>query len=140
MPYIQWRDELAVGIQTIDDQHRELVQRFNGFLQACRQQNHEEITRLFEFLHSYSIIHFESEEKVQLESGYPAITRHKRQHQFFIDKLKELKASLDQAGPSMDLIMSTNRFLVDWLIGHIGMEDRALAQYLQAKGISSFAG
>jgi len=34
---IQWTENLATGIDTIDEQHKELIVRVNSLLDACQQ-------------------------------------------------------------------------------------------------------
>jgi hemerythrin len=44
---IEWNEDLTTGNRTIDEQHRELIDRFNGLLAACNQgKGKEEIKSL----------------------------------------------------------------------------------------------
>ena len=35
--WIRWRESLAIGVEEIDSQHRELVEQFGRLLVACEQ-------------------------------------------------------------------------------------------------------
>lgn len=130
---IEWRDYLAVGVDEIDDQHKELFARFNGLLTACDEgKGDEEVKRLLGFLDDYVTTHFRAEEKIQQEYNYPDYLHHKDQHRWFMDELAKLKEQFASQGPVLGVVLSTNRFLVNWLIEHISKMDKGLGQYIKA--------
>jgi hemerythrin len=56
---IEWRASLAIGVEEIDGQHKELLQRFNSLLAACEGgKGIKELTGLLKFLDDYIIEHF----------------------------------------------------------------------------------
>ena len=62
---ISWREELAIGHETVDNQHRELLERFDSLLSACKAgEGKPELARLIDFLDQYVIHHFYEEEKL----------------------------------------------------------------------------
>ena len=72
MPMIEWNKRLATGIDEIDDQHKELFSRINLLMEACNVgKGREEVAHLLQFLSTYIRVHFDSEEQIQIESGYP---------------------------------------------------------------------
>jgi len=132
---ISWRDELAIGNQRIDDQHRELLQRFDTLLSACRRgEGRSELARLLDFLDEYVVKHFGDEEQLQQTSGFPDFQSHQLQHLGFIKRLQELKRSIATEGEvQVDHVLTTNKLLLDWLVQHISTRDRELGQFLQQK-------
>ncbi|KAF0221420.1 MAG: hypothetical protein FD174_558 [Geobacteraceae bacterium] len=132
---IEWYDDLAVGVDTIDNQHKELFQRFDALLQACNSgRGREEITRLFMFLNDYVVIHFREEEKLQRDCGYPEFHAHRREHAVFIGKLSELEKELVSEGASLPVIVKTNNVMIDWLINHISKTDKKIGEFLRREG------
>lgn len=130
---IEWRDYLAVGVDEIDNQHKELFTRFNSLLNACDEgKGDEEVKKLLGFLDDYVATHFRAEEKIQQEYGYPDYLHHKDQHRWFTDELAKLKGQFASQGPALGVVLSTNRFLVNWLIEHISKMDKVLGQYIKA--------
>lgn len=48
---IEWQDELATGIEQIDEQHKGIFARFAAFTTACNGGNAgEDILKLMDFL------------------------------------------------------------------------------------------
>lgn len=131
---IQWTPDLAVGVKQIDDQHKELYSRINQLLEACGQgKGREAVAEILRFLEEYVVTHFGDEEKYMKMYSYPGYTAHKSQHTLFIDSLKELKDTFAKYGPGINLIISTNHVVVDWLNNHIRQTDTKLGAFLKDK-------
>lgn len=135
---ISWREELAIGNQRIDDQHRELLERFDTLLSACRRgEGRGELTRLLDFLDEYVVTHFGDEEQLQRESGYPDFQSHQLQHLGFTKRLVELKRTIRSEGEvQVDHVLTTNKMLLDWLVQHISTRDREFGRFLQERSVS----
>lgn len=130
---ILWRDELSVGVEQIDAQHKELLQQFDQLLSACRQgKGSEEVLHLLDFLDEYVVTHFHDEEQLQKQSGFPDFDQHHREHQAFVAKLEELKNRMHNDGSVLlDHVLDANKMLLDWLIRHISVRDRAVGKHLK---------
>ncbi len=62
---IEWRDSLAIGVEAIDNQHKELLLRFDRLLNACQTgKGIEELKKLQVFLGEYVHTHFNDEEEL----------------------------------------------------------------------------
>ncbi|HEX9079451.1 MAG TPA: bacteriohemerythrin [Desulfuromonadaceae bacterium] len=132
---IQWRDSLAIGVEEIDDQHKELLRRFNGLLSACEAgKGIEELKPLLTFLDDYVIEHFSNEERLQRTYGYPGYATHKREHDSFIERVLALKGEIDSEGVAVHHVMETNNMLLKWLLNHISKVDTELGKFLRASG------
>ena len=132
---IAWREELAVGVQAIDDQHKELFQRFSALLLACNEgRGKEEVGQLIGFLRDYVAIHFFDEESLQQEQNYPGFAEHRQQHLEFVGRLDALHKQYFSEGASLPLVIQTNKMLVEWLIKHIAKSDRQIGDFLRKKG------
>lgn len=131
---IEWYEDLAVGVDTIDDQHKELFQRFDALLQACNDgRGQEEIIRLFMFLNEYVATHFREEEKLQRDCGYPELQAHRQEHSHFIGKLNDLEKEVVSEGASLPVVIKTNNVMVDWLINHISKTDKKIGEFLRCR-------
>jgi hemerythrin len=131
---LAWGEHLATGIDTIDDQHRELFGRLNDFLAACDSgQGKEELLGMLQFLDDYVVFHFRAEELIHEEYDYPDRARHRQYHRMFIDRLTSLKRRFLVEGPTIDLVAEINRFTIGWLIDHIGDKDREFARTVLQK-------
>ncbi len=130
---ISWRDDLAIGHDAVDQQHKELLERFDALLGACKAgEGREELARLIDFLDQYVVLHFREEEKLQRLTGFPGFEAHRVQHKGFIENLARLKADIASEGNiQLDHILDTNRMLLDWLVNHISTNDKALGLFMQ---------
>lgn len=132
---LQWSDDLSVGNELIDAQHRELFTRFEAFIEACnRKRGAEELKVLFDFLDSYVKTHFAEEESLMAAHNFPGYSAHVEQHQRFIAKLAGLRGDLDTAGPTVGVLVMTSKALVYWLTEHIRQIDPQLATFLKGAG------
>lgn len=131
---IVWRDDLALGVEQIDSQHKELLVRFDLLLSACKEgKGSGEVLHLLDFLDEYVVTHFRDEEVLQRQSGFPGYEDHHREHEAFIARLADLKRRMHvEGGVPIDLVLDTNKLLLDWLIRHISVRDREVGKHLKS--------
>ncbi len=132
---MEWSEKLAVGIKTVDSQHRELIKRINNLVTAIKEQRcRSEIDGVLKFLDDYARVHFAEEEKHMRETGYPGIEEQREQHKKYLESLAELKAEAALPrirGSSYDLSATTNQVVVDWIVDHIIKLDMKFGEYLR---------
>jgi len=129
---IEWRDSLSIGVDEIDNQHKQLLSHFNQLLKACETgKGREELTKLLDFLDTYTIKHFNDEESIQRLRNYPGYSAHKKEHESFIARLKVLKQEINSEGVALHHVMETNHLLLKWLIHHISTVDVQLGTFLK---------
>ena len=116
-----WTDQLSVGIEVIDQQHRRIVEYINQ-LDDARTNRHarEEIGNLINDLVDYTISHFGFEESLQEEAGYPFFKSHKKVHELFTQRVSEYQARFNRGE---DVGKGLNSLLVTWLFNHIKRDD-----------------
>ncbi len=134
---MEWSEKLAVGITTIDSQHRELFKRINNLVTAIKQHRCKaEIDGTLKFLDDYARVHFAEEERHMRETGYPGTAEQHAQHKKYLESLAQLKAeaALPRVqGSSYDLSATTNQVVVDWIVDHIMKADMKFGEYLRGK-------
>lgn len=129
---MKWNDSLSVGNILIDNQHQELISRYNNLLDACNQRmGKQEIGKTLDFLGEYVSLHFNYEEEQMLKVNYPELLSHKKQHDEFILRYIALKEEYEQ-GKQIGVIIRANKMLSDWLINHIGTVDKKLGGFLKS--------
>jgi hemerythrin len=132
MVKIEWNDNLATGIELIDEQHKMLLEKLNDISLAIeRQQGVDVITKTLDFMMDYTDFHFSDEEKHMKESEYPRIEYHKKMHKEFVDTLQDLVTEYKEDGATDRLAESVNIFLFNWLVKHIRGVDVAYGRYLE---------
>ena len=132
--YIEWSDELSVGIQEIDEQHQILVNLINMLYEAIiKQTEAQEVGTILAELSQYTVIHFAVEESLMRIFDYPNYEEHKKNHQKLTTQVFELqnKFKYSQESISVEVL----HFLRHWLTDHIMGEDKKYAPYLVEKGL-----
>ena len=91
MVNIEWNDGLSVGVELVDEQHKELLSKMNDISNAIeKNQGVESITKTLDFMMDYTDYHFGTEEKHMEATDYPRIEYHKKMHVEFVDMIKKM--------------------------------------------------
>lgn len=129
---IRWKNDLAVGIETIDSQHRELFDTAAGLIEGVdRGGGTGEAAKTIVFLEEYVTNHFALEELYMKRRYYPAYPSHKAEHTAFIADFFDLREELDHDGATPELAARLARWIGEWLVEHIGRQDKALGAFLR---------
>ncbi len=132
---MEWTQDLAIGIETIDNQHKELFKRINDLVGAIKQHRcKDEIDGTIGFLEDYARFHFTEEEKRMREAGYGGLDEHRQHHAVYMGNIKDLKeqASLPRvSGASYDLSVTANQMVVDWIVDHIMKKDKQFGKFMK---------
>lgn len=131
MPLV-WNDSLLTGISTIDNQHKELFRRINELLDYAGKSK-EKIQEITNFLQSYIVNHFLTEERLMEKNNYPDYSSHKSAHNKYSQDFKALKDNIDREGVNINLTVKMNNLLIDWWINHINKVDKKMAEFLRDK-------
>ena len=127
----QWRQDLSVGFQEIDDQHKELFRKINDLLESIGQgRGIQEVKNMIKFLEDYTATHFSSEEKLMLKHNYNGYPAQKTEHNKFIKVLDELKKKIGTSDVLLSSLLTVQKVTVDWLINHISKMDKTLGSFL----------
>lgn len=130
----QWDSSLETGNAKIDSQHKQLISVLDNIIEASHEQRDtDEVFKTLNLLTGYTIMHFATEEKFQLESDYPDYPTHKNHHDDFRETVGELMQQLIDEGPTAKLVESVTTTIGDWLLNHIKKDDYAMAQYFKSK-------
>ena len=131
----QWDSSLETGHEKIDNQHKQLVAALNSIIEASQQgKGSEEIFKTLDFLTGYTIMHFSTEEKLQIQYDYPDYLVHKRYHDEFKVTVTELTKRLTEEGPTEEMIGIVTTAIGSWLLNHIKGDDFRMAAFVKSKG------
>jgi hemerythrin len=131
---VEWREHLSVGIQKIDDQHKELFRRFSILMDAINQgKGAAQILDVLSFLNDYTATHFRDEQKLQEEYHYPHLPLHREEHEQFQRDLEKLGRRITVEGFTPQNVLLTSRTMLRWLIQHICTTDKAFADFMKGK-------
>lgn len=125
---IEWRDEFLLGIEKIDDQHKELFRIATDIYALMRNQlitdKYDQIVKLISELKDYTVFHFSYEEEYMQSIGYRKYFSHKVEHNDFVEKINNVdldKIDLDHEQYLLEML----NFVVNWISVHILETDKA---------------
>lgn len=135
--YLNWDWTLNIGIENIDNQHKELVNRLDQLLTSIEEgKGHDEVIKTLDFLEEYVVKHFNEEEEIQKKINYPLFDIQHTQHEDFKNELKEFRKIFEVQGSSAVLALTVQEKLVDWFKNHIINLDKDLGDYLNENGFN----
>lgn len=128
----EFTNNLVTGNKLIDEQHKELIAKINELLVAVEtSQGQAAAMRTLNFLTDYVMYHFDAEEKLQKEVGYPGLEEHQKQHAILKQTVSDLSDMLiEEEGASPAFVEQLNTKVIDWLYRHIEGFDRSVAEYI----------
>ena len=133
---IEWTPGCRIGHKAIDRQHRGLFSKVNRFVAAMRRaKTGAEARELCAFLRRYVKEHFETEERVMREAGYPLRATHQQQHERFTRDFETLDRELRERLPErrVFLLFRIQLLVVDWIVHHTMKVDRHFGRYLAGR-------
>ncbi len=128
---VVWDSRFELGINKIDEQHKHLVEICNELFRGCLLGKDESETYFRKALKeavNYVLLHFSDEEKILIYYKYPEFTKHKTEHEKFIKQILH-EANEFEKGSSF-VPNQFARFLRDWILQHIAIEDKKYAAYI----------
>lgn len=127
MDYWPWDPALDLGIESIDIQHRRIVDNINRLHMAQMMSDRDKVREVLIDLIDYTKTHFTFEEELMEKSGYPALESHKGLHKAFIARIK--KRSQEHIS-GQDVTQQLTADLKSWLLSHIKKDDREYAPFV----------
>lgn len=123
-----WNDNFNCGIDIIDEQHRGLVELLNELASCIAVGRMCSLEDIFNRLASYTIYHFDTEEKIWAEylPNDKLEIEHKSAHYEFVKRIKTIKESI-VTSPDDEIFEKLLSFLTRWLASHILEHDRMMA-------------
>ncbi len=136
---VKWSNELSVGIQEIDEQHKVLVNILNEMHDAVRHNHgHDVSLEILDRLIEYTKIHFAVEESLFRIFEYPGYEEHHAEHAALLKEAQTMRNKVfsGEAQVSFKLL----HFLRMWLTEHIMGSDKDYADFLLKKGLKAKSG
>ena len=129
MALLKWKDSYALGVPSVDHEHRELIGMINAvYAHMTDESDAEVIESCLEDIYAGIASHFELEERHMREERYEEYQAHKDEHEDLLDQLMEL---VDEFVDHPDSgRASLQKSLADWFGGHFATFDARLHQSL----------
>lgn len=128
--FLEWLPEFELGIPEIDNQHRGLRDLVNVVAESIMAGDnvaaHAAITQL---LH-HSNAHFDFEEGLMRQLGYPGNALHHEQHSELLGSMARLQAEVASSRFSINRTRALH-FMRDWFSIHIVRTDGDFARFIR---------
>ena len=128
----EWNSRLETGIKQIDEQHKELFNRIDQLeLALYRGNSVTELLKLLEYLESYVVEHFQTEEKLLLDNFYPDFAIHSHQHESFRAYINGVLNDFKNKGADSYMAINIDKQMRKWWETHILKMDMAYVPYIK---------
>ncbi len=127
-----WKKEYEIGLEDIDNQHKELFKRIDKLLLAMYDgKEKSELYQLGKFMIEYIEDHFSDEEELMLRIHYSDSRKHINEHKEFIKIYNVFKDEIANKGASIYLANRMLKELRKWWEHHILKSDMLFKPYIK---------
>jgi len=122
--FFEWSDNLSVGIEQIDEQHKTLIDLINRlyFEIVSNDADVDVVEDVLNELVHYTNVHFGFEERLLFDFGYRDIGTHGKYHDQLRHQLAKLQCKVFESKVSVNTELLA--FVKKWLQHHIAIEDK----------------
>ncbi len=97
MNLLEWKAEYSVGIQSMDDEHREMIGLINKFYtELGEHRDSDSIEQFLGEVHSAIASHFALEERIMRDSKFGEYLAHKDDHEELLDQIRNMMDGFDE--------------------------------------------
>ncbi|MEW5903939.1 MAG: hemerythrin family protein [Pseudomonadota bacterium] len=130
---IVWREQLSVGNNIIDDDHKYLIDIINKVQASLDRKDKAGLQAVLQNLRDYSLLHFDREEKIAKAVGYEQTPGLQQSHQTLMERLAQMQSDFVNAEHAWvpEVTQAFAGFLRNWLIDHVIKEDLLMKPVLQ---------
>ena len=126
-PLIEWQDEYLIGIEELDYEHRDLINRLNELHEELAQHDEKrEIEGCIGEIHARVVAHFALEEHFMFDNHFENYEHHKKEHDDFLGVIVDLIEKF-RTNPELSYGDELEKQLQYWIVNHITTSDKELA-------------
>ena len=130
MPLFKWDDELSVGVNELDEQHKMFIDMMNALADSMKAgETKIMLGVLIDKLVDYMADHCRTEEMLMLKSKYPEYALHIEEHAGIMARVLGFREKLykDSTGLSVELLS----FLTALFEKHTKNSDKKFGEFLK---------
>ena len=125
MSLLKWHSDYSVGVASMDDEHREMIDLINDiYAQLEAGSDAEKIEQCLGEIFSVISSHFALEERLMQKCNYSEYQAHKDDHEDLLDRIRDLMD--DFATSPSNGAQQLRQHLSDWFAGHFSSFDARL--------------
>ena len=133
MAYIDWTNDLSMGMKDIDEQHKHFIGIINKTKAAVDAGSSREAQKkVLDDLVGYGRYHFETEERYFAKFSYPHAHEHMAEH---AKLLEQVIGFYNRFESGEDVALELLAFLKAWLSDHLQTHDMKYAKYFKKNGL-----
>ncbi|WP_332814879.1 bacteriohemerythrin [Ramlibacter sp.] len=134
MPLLPWSEDLALGLDVMDETHREFI----ALLARCEASSDEALPAAWNEMVAHTADHFGREDDWMEATGFAAVNCHSGQHRMVLQVLQDgvRMAAEGRLEPVRQMV----RELAIWFPQHSATMDAALARHLRSVGYDDATG
>ena len=130
MPLLEWKDEFALGIPSVDHEHRELIQLVNEtYGHLSREQSEFTVVDFLGEIYAKISAHFALEERMMCEQSYDQYLDHKADHERLLDEIRDIMDYVEDESEFDEETFATK--LGNWFSEHFKTKDARLHRSLR---------
>lgn len=130
MPLFVWKNDYSVGVELLDEHHKNLFRIFNALYEnTMHSKEVEHVLPIIDELQEYTEYHFLAEEQYMRELDFRGTDDHILKHRDFVGRIRSLYSQYrsDDLEVTIELIV----VLGNWLLHHVLEEDRKYSKSAQ---------
>ena len=129
-----WREAFGIEVLKMDTHHKRLFEIANGITEILRSKGDPiSLGKAMDALVEYTHYHFEAEEALMEQYGYPDTEAHKKAHARLVKQVTDYRRAI--ADGDVPDVSAFRLFFDDWLVKHILSEDRKYGAFLNSRGV-----
>ena len=121
---LEWKEAYALGHPEIDAQHKEL---FDLISKVAAVQTPDQLKPVLMQLYKHTREHFELEEGLMRQTGFPGLTAHAGYHNALLTRLNTISQDV---GKGLVDQTALSKLMTDWALRHTQFDDADAADYI----------
>jgi hemerythrin len=133
MALMTWSTRYSVGVETLDHQHKALMNVLNELHAASMKGKAQEVAGpMIRQMVSIANEHFAEEERLMESIKFPGLAEHRAKHREMTGKVAEFSARHEKGDTTM--YTQLLYFMRDWLSNHMLTVDSGYASWMASQG------
>ena len=126
MSLIEWSDQFALGVEWMDDTHREFVQ----MVQSLDSAGEDGFLAQYDAFIAHTEDHFQRENEIMQQTAFPPLHCHLSEHENVLNIMRDVRRMVADEG-RFDVGRVLVREMAPWFTNHAATMDNMLARFLQ---------
>ncbi len=133
MALIEWKEDFNVGIESVDHEHRQMINLINRLHESLAADAPKaEVAAFLGSVHSLISAHFALEEIEMRNFGYDDLATHKDDHEELLARIRDIMDQVE-ADSTGSYAKDLGTRLQDWFSVHFRNVDARMHRFVKAR-------